>query len=1378
MAYTLNRRLAQLVDSNGQLNTGKIPNDYITSDHVADNTITSAMLHTSFTVSTSNLTAIDTDDVSEGSTNLYYTTARWDTKMAAADTDDLTEGSTNLYFTNERVDDRVNALLTAGTGITLTYDDSANTLTIAGAAQYGDSDVESYLDTNGLTLPDNVKAQFGASNDLQIYHTGANSVISDAGTGSLIITANQVAIKNAGNTENVAVFNENSDVRLFYDNSIKLATTSTGIDVTGNITVSGTVDGRDLATDGTKLDGIEANATADQTQSDINALAITEVGTISSGTWQGTAIASAYLDSDTAHLSGAQTFTGVKTFASPVINTGISGTAILDEDNMASNSATQLATQQSIKAYVDAEVAGVVDSAPAALNTLNELAAALGDDANFSTTTSTALGNRLRVDINNQGLTGTQQANAITNLGITATKAELNVLDGITATTTELNHTDGVTSNIQTQLDAKLPLSGGTMTGALNMGTENISNVGTFSNTGTVTHNILYTEEVMVKVTNDGGQRNALTLNHEYDRDIGIHFHTTGGDYEVWIDSAGDDSLIFSPTTAGNPALELYQNKNAQFYGNIILSGTVDGRDIASDGSKLDGIESGATADQTAAEILTAIKTVDGAGSGLDADLLDGISSGSFLRSDANDTYTGTLSLATNSSIKLSNQTGYGIETSDGFRVIDSVDAVLRIGDTGKHTTIRLHGGGNDDFRVYYGGADYEIWHSGNDGAGSGLDADLLDGISSASFLRSDANDTATGAYTFTNNTNLKLRSSSNGVGIGIDFSDHAGGSYAQAGTINFVHSDGASYGSGAAFILGSTEATTTILANGKLMYGEGIYLKPGTGTGAGTRKDLNWDTAYSWGNHASAGYLTGITSSDVTTALGYTPYQESTALSATSGTFSGDITVSGNQVFTAATNARTKFCVWTGTTYGIGMGNGYTYGGIANNYVMSFQMSNTNDRGFWWGDSSHTNAQGAMALTTDGYLTVANGIRVGYGEADTTHPEGGLDVNGIIQCKGNDFLDSDTSSHYIKAPAHLYFYTNGSTIAGRYMSSGNFAVGPNTPGTSSTQFDLALFHLDRTNTNFFTSRNNSGGFTHRIYADYANAGSTIEYQAACGENFAGVRLQTWTDHPLTLGQSNTEILRIADNSTGTNPRVGIGSTSPSFNLHVRGSGGNEGTFGVESAGNSLFRVVANNAANAYFQGGTSSATSQIPIYFTGMNGSNNTMTVNTTNKRVGVNDTGPDIMFGVYGDSSTMGTAHFVSPKGSNESHVHYGTNGNWYIRPANNSGNVIVKNYSAESDERLKENIVDITYGLSDLIQLQPRQFNWIDDVEEREQNGFIAQEVEAIIPALVSTGEGENAYKAVDYNSIIAILVKSVQELKAENDALKTRLDNGGL
>src|SRR6056300_1400216 len=82
MAFTLNRRLSTLVDSSGQLNTGKIPNDYINGDHIADNVITTAMLHTGFTLPISSLSSIDTDDVTEGSTNLFYTTARVDSHLS------------------------------------------------------------------------------------------------------------------------------------------------------------------------------------------------------------------------------------------------------------------------------------------------------------------------------------------------------------------------------------------------------------------------------------------------------------------------------------------------------------------------------------------------------------------------------------------------------------------------------------------------------------------------------------------------------------------------------------------------------------------------------------------------------------------------------------------------------------------------------------------------------------------------------------------------------------------------------------------------------------------------------------------------------------------------------------------------------------------------------------------------------------------------------------------------------------------------------------------------------------------------------------------------------------------------------------------------
>ena len=95
--------------------------------------------------------SFNTDSVAEGSSNLYYTSARantdFDTRLATKDTSNLTEGS-NLYFTNERVDDRVDDLLVAGTGISLTYDDVGNTLTIANT---NDADITGVVAGAALT---------------------------------------------------------------------------------------------------------------------------------------------------------------------------------------------------------------------------------------------------------------------------------------------------------------------------------------------------------------------------------------------------------------------------------------------------------------------------------------------------------------------------------------------------------------------------------------------------------------------------------------------------------------------------------------------------------------------------------------------------------------------------------------------------------------------------------------------------------------------------------------------------------------------------------------------------------------------------------------------------------------------------------------------------------------------------------------------------------------------------------------------------------------------------------------------------------------------------------------------------------------------------
>ena len=98
----------------------------------------------------------NTGDLTEGS-NLYYTDTRansaFDIRLATKNTGNLAEGS-NLYFTNERVDDRVNALLTAGSNIQLSYDDNAGTLTVSATEDnLANNTLDDISDVNYTTTP-------------------------------------------------------------------------------------------------------------------------------------------------------------------------------------------------------------------------------------------------------------------------------------------------------------------------------------------------------------------------------------------------------------------------------------------------------------------------------------------------------------------------------------------------------------------------------------------------------------------------------------------------------------------------------------------------------------------------------------------------------------------------------------------------------------------------------------------------------------------------------------------------------------------------------------------------------------------------------------------------------------------------------------------------------------------------------------------------------------------------------------------------------------------------------------------------------------------------------------------------------------------------
>ena len=98
--------------------------------------------------------------------------------------------------------------------------------------------------TANISFGDNDKAIFGAGSDLQIYHDGSNSIITDQGSGTLKIQGDSAVRLESTAGERYFVGTNNGAARLYHDDSEKLATTSTGIDVTGTAVTDGlTVDG-------------------------------------------------------------------------------------------------------------------------------------------------------------------------------------------------------------------------------------------------------------------------------------------------------------------------------------------------------------------------------------------------------------------------------------------------------------------------------------------------------------------------------------------------------------------------------------------------------------------------------------------------------------------------------------------------------------------------------------------------------------------------------------------------------------------------------------------------------------------------------------------------------------------------------------------------------------------------------------------------------------------------------------------------------------------------------------------------------------------------------------------------------------------------------
>ena len=363
----------------------------------------------------------------------------------------------------------------------------------------------------------------------------------------------------------------------------------------------------------------------------------------------------------------------------------------------------------------------------------------------------------------------------------------------------------------------------------------------------------------------------------------------------------------------------------------------------------------------------------------------------------------------------------------------------------------------------------------------------------------------------------------------------------------------------------------------------------------------------------------------------------------------------------------------------------------------------------------------------------------------------------------GDTSQDNQGIVGYKNGDEFMFFNTNGGERI-RIDSSGNVGIGNSSPVEL-----LTIGSTSNTNVRVQFLSSTSGANTIQ-FGDGTGAGA-----------YAGYINYTHSDNALAFATGSTERLRI--DSSGN---VGIGTSFPDAKLTINAPAPD---LTLKRNGTTEFRMGVSNVTNGgitgSFAGDTFLRSRNDRILFSTndgvtahavIDGSGNLL-VGTTNVSGSASE---GIKFRASSNAKTISTVSTRSTS-ADEGITMWSTGANTWRFYVGWGGkiNATSNTIQAISDQRFKENIRDLDDGLSKVMELRPRKFDWKEGkgADIKDDRGFIAQEFEEVFPDLVGewkdeAPEGEEPYKAVSQD-LIPTLVKAIQEQQTLIESLTARI-----